>query len=207
MPDAKNPGDRVKASRLRRAAKNGQKLQPVDQLWLSEYNDSSKRAQQAERQQSYGRSKSARRVRLEVDEAAEAEGTGNAAAAAALAVREEGRRIDSLTIASTDALKEACGVYKDICETLRAHWELMTTNVTATLEALRDAHLSRLDAESAAAANQGGDRDQAAAANEMVMMLIAKELGIAVPSEAFPPGYVQPPRGPRPPPNGHGRKR
>lgn len=206
MPDAKNPGDRVKASRLRRAQKNGQKLQPVDQLWLSEYDDSSKRAQQRE-SKNYGRSRSARKMEFKLEEAAEAEGTGNAAAAAALAVREEGRRIDSLTIASTDALKEACGVYKDICETLRAHWELMTTNVTATLEALRDAHLSRLDAESTAAAAQGGDRDQAAAANEMVMMLIAKELGIAVPSEAFPPGYVQPPRGPRPPPNGHGRKR
>jgi hypothetical protein len=203
MPDPKNAGHRVKASKLRRALARGQKVDDVDRLWLDEYTQQTKRAER-ERASSFGRSKSkqARRLRVELDEAAEseAEGTGAAAAAAALAVREEGRRIDNLSIGATSTLREACDVYKDICLTLKENFEILSTAVVESMMSQRQHYLAAGMLENQLM-NAQNEQDPA---KELLTMLLAKHLGIPV--EGLKAAVGKPPRGPRPPANGAAAK-
>lgn len=199
MPSPKNPGDRTKAHRLRAAIKHGQTLQPVDQLWLAEYE-----GLDAERQQQLssggatkdvGASRSARTIKLDIDEKAESIGTGAAAvaaASAALAVKEEGRRLDSLTMHSVDALKEAVAVYRDICLTLANRTEILEATHIEMLGSVRSYYLHAMQAEGALMhKEQDGDPSTA-----MLIALVAKHLGIDVPAGALPAGKK------RTPPNG-----
>jgi gluconate kinase len=204
MPDPKNGSHRVKASKLRHALARGQKVDDVDRLWLDEYTQQTKRAER-ERATSFGRSKSkqARRLRVELDEAAEseAEGTGAAAAAAALAVREEGRRLDNLSIGATSTLREACDVYRDICLTLKDNFEILSNAVVESMMSQRQHYLAAgvLENQLMNAQNEQGDP-----AKDLLTMLLAKHLGI--PIEGLKAVANLPPPRPRPPANGAAAK-
>src|SRR5258708_1884711 len=139
MPDPSNAGDRAKAYRLRKLAKRS-KLMPVDALWLAEYQENQKKTDEKRGGPDFGasRARSGRRIKLDVEEHAESESIGTgaaAAAAAALAAKEEGRRLDSLTIESVNALKEACAVYRDVCLSLKERTEVLEATHIAMLDA------------------------------------------------------------------------
>jgi hypothetical protein len=159
MPNPSNAGDRAKAYRLRKLAKRT-KLMPVDALWLAEYEENQ---QQKPKDVGASRSRSGRRIHLDVEEHAEAESVGTgaaaAAAAAALAAKEEGRRLDSLTIESVGALKEAVGVYRDMCLSMRRRMESLEEIHIEMLDAVRTQYLARTQAEINAmeASSAGGD--------------------------------------------------
>lgn len=174
--DPRNPGNRTKASKLRRALEAGQTLQPIDKLWFDEYEASQKKSNGQPK--NYGKSRSARKIDLHVEEAAEAEGHGDAATPAALALqaREEGRRLDSLTTNSTIALKEACDVYKDMCLMLKDQVELMMTAVTESMIMARTEYLARAQVEAQLIGRENAERGNPA--DEMMMAIVANKLGI-----------------------------
>jgi hypothetical protein len=191
-----NAGDAAKAYRLR---KRKDQLGPVDRLWLAEYEEKQEQDRERKRDaKDVGASRSGRRIKLDVEEHAEAMGTGTAAAAAAsaaLVAKEEGRRLDSLTINAVDALKEACAVYKDICLSLRERAEVLEATHVAMLEGVREHFAARTEAEMALVQQeQSGDP-----AKDLLIMMIAKKLGIPV--DYIPPGAGGPSRR-RPPANG-----
>src|SRR5688572_24734066 len=135
MATKSNAGDAAKAYRLRRREKGGETLDPIDKLWLVNYEEQvdardKKRGQKRKRLASgdIGASRATRKITLDIDEEQESAGTGGAAAAAAVAAiesREEGRRLDYLTVGAIDALREACSVYRDICVSLRERTETL----------------------------------------------------------------------------------
>ena len=189
MPSPKNPGDRTKANRLRAAVTRGQKLQPIDALWLSDYDDhnGSRPGPKPAGAVDVGASRSGRKVKFEMEEQAEAVGSGSAAvaaASAALAAKEEGRRIDSLSTGAVDALKEACAVYKDICISMRERMEVLEATHVALLDSARDHYIARTEAETALMErDRDPEQDQATG---MMMQIIAQKLGIAMPSGGRP---------------------
>ncbi len=155
-------GDAAKAYRLRKALAAGT-IMPIDKLWLADYDE---KAAQRKRARSIGasRSKSGRKVKFEMEEAAESEavGTGTAAAvaaAAALEVKEEGRRLDTLTLGALDVLREAVTVYRDMSLMMRRRMFELEETHAELLGAVRDQYLARTQAEINAleASNQGGD--------------------------------------------------
>lgn len=164
MGDRASAGDRAKAYRLRKL-RTSSKLMPIDALWLADYEEKEERRTRS-RAADVGasRSRSGRKVKFEMEEDAEAEaiGTGTAAtvaAAAALQVKEEGRRLDSLTIESVGALKEAVAVYRDVCLSMRRRMEALEDNHVEMLEAVRTQYLARTQAEINALESATGDGD------------------------------------------------
>lgn len=180
MPDPNNPGDRVQAHKLRKRLKAEGQLEPVHALWLAQYEDArKKKSQHANGTSDVGASRKSRTISLDIDEHAEAVGTGEAAvvaASAALREREEGRRLDSLTMHSTDALKEACAVYKDMCLMLKDQVELMMTAVTESMIMARTEYLARAQVEAQLIGRENAERGNPA--DEMMMAIVAKQLGI-----------------------------
>jgi len=161
MPDPNNPGDRAKAYRLRKLAKKGP-LPPIDTLWLSQYDDGRAKSRQRAADVGASRRSSGRKINLQVEEHEEAEavGTGAAAwAAAALAAREEGRRLDSLTIESVGALKEAVACYREVCLSMKDRLEILEDSHVDMLEAVRTQYLARTQAEINALESASGDGD------------------------------------------------
>lgn len=164
MPDPANAGDRAKAYRLGKASKAG-RLPPVDALWLAEYQEKKEARDKARQPVDVGasRRRAGRRIKLDVEEHEEAEavGTGGAAAfaAAALAAKEEGRRLDSLTIEAVGALQAACAVYKDVCLSMKERLEVLEGTHIAMLDAVHDQYMARTQAEIDAlqATSGGGD--------------------------------------------------
>lgn len=204
-PDPKNPSHRTKAHQLRKAQRNGQTLHETDALWLADYEEKQARgrAAAAGAPTERGRSKSARTVEFRMQEAAEAAGEGPtagptaaaAAVGAALAAKEEGRRLDALTMHSIDALKEACAVYKDICLTLRERAEVLEQTHIEMLMSVRAHFIAATEAESALVQKEAEARPE----DQLLTMLMAKYLG--VPPGALPRPRPRPP-GPKPPANG-----
>jgi hypothetical protein len=209
MADPAPPSHRTKAHKLRAAVKAGQTLAPVDALWLSDYEEKQQRARQqllgagAER----GRSASSRKVNFQLEEMAAAEGEGPTAAAvaagAALHAREEGRRIDSLSMHAVDALKEAVLVYRDICLTMRRRMENLEHAHIEMLETIRTRHIEATQLEASLVQRDAEARPE----DQMLTMLIAKFLN--VPPEMLPRAAPPPTRPTRPngrpptrPPNG-----
>jgi len=177
--DPKNPGQRTKAHRLRKAVANGQTLDPIDRLWLDEYNQADTRRKTANgAPPDVGASRKSRTISLDIDEQQEAVGTGDAAAiaAGALREREEGRRLDALTMHSTDALKEACAVYRDMCLMLKDQVELMMSAVTESMVTARTHYLAR--AETEAALMQAQQAQHGNPADELLTLLISKHMGL-----------------------------
>ena len=204
MPNPKNPGERTKAHRLRQAIRHGQKLQPVDQLWLEEYeeNDRKRQAHQAGAPD-VGASRSARKIQLAIDEQGESVGTGNAAVAgamAALAAKEEGRRLDSLTLHSIDVLKEAVAVYRDMCLMLRERTEVLEHTHIEMLTSVRQHFIAATQAEGALLQRDAEAKPE----DQLLTMLMAKYLGVDPAAVPRPRPGPQKPNGhnPRPPANG-----
>jgi hypothetical protein len=197
-PDPGNPSHRTRAHQLRKASRGGQTLHESDQLWLADYEEKQQRKRVAAvaAPVETGRSKSARRIDLQIEEAAEAEGTGPTAAAvaagAALAAREEGRRIDSLSMHAVDALKEAVLVYRDICLTMRRRMENLEHAHVEMLETIRVRHIEATQLE----ANLVQRDAEARPEDQMLTMLIAKFLN--VPPEMLPRAAPPPTRPTRP---------
>jgi hypothetical protein len=148
MP-ALNGANAAKASRLRKVEKEGKALSPIDKLWLSDYDEATatREKERRERRQRHGigsgpeigASRKERTLQVNLHEEAEAAGTGPTAAAiaagAALEAKEEGRRLDSLTVNSLEIMKEAVSTYRDIALTLRKHWAIMAATVSDALAA------------------------------------------------------------------------
>lgn len=159
--------------------KRGQTLKPVDALWLAEYEDGKTSAKGKPRQQSFGASAAGKKVKLEIEEHAASVGTGNAAveaAAAALAAKEEGRRLDSLTVNAVGALRAAVETYREICTSMKEQMQVLQGTHIAMLESVRDHFLARTDAEAALVErekDQAGEPIQA-----MALAMVAKHLGI-----------------------------
>lgn len=129
-------------------------LPAVDALWLAEYDEEAEKAKRARRSleagKDMGASRSGRRVQLDIQEEAESVGTGSAAAvaaAAALQAKEEGRRLDALTINAVDALKEAVEVYKSICISLRERTEVLESVHVEMLQSVRASYVRETETE------------------------------------------------------------
>jgi hypothetical protein len=178
-----NAGDAAKAYRLRKAISRGETLKPIDRLWLDEYAHEHPQSPSASSSTPTGRSRSGRKVSatFDMEEAAEAEGTGEGpasiAAAAALQSREEGRRLDSLTVSAVGALEKAVETYRQICESLQAMLETYQTHHLDTLASVRDHYLARTaaDSEVARLQKEAGGEDPV---TSLMVMMAAKHLGI-----------------------------
>ena len=182
MPaDPKNPGQRTKAHRLRKAIAHGQTLNPIDALWLSDYEqqDAKRKQKNGAPPSDVGASRKSRTIDLTIDEQAESVGTGSAAEAAAIGAlreREEGRRLDALTMHSTEAIKEACAVYKDITLMLAENFEKLMGAVVQSMTDSRTHYLAAAQME--AALIQAQQQQSGNPADEMIMLVLAKQLGI-----------------------------
>jgi hypothetical protein len=210
VPDPKNPGDRTKAHRFRRALKAGQTLQPVDQLWFEEYEEkaSAGRQQQAAITGAVdvGASRKTRTISLDIDEQAESVGTGSAAiaaASAALVAKEEGRRLDALLINAVDAMKMSADInrqtalmlredYGALFELLSRRTEILESTHIEMLQAVHGYYRHAMEAEGALVAKESeGDPSTA-----MLIQLLSQHLGVQIPAGALPPSKK------RLPPNG-----
>ena len=197
-----NAGNAAKAYRLRKREKAGQTLDPIDKLWLADYDDSThEREQQRTKRREQlgakdiGASRARRTVKVDIDEESESAGTGSAATAAATAAleaREEGRRLDYLSVGAVEALREACGVYKDICVSLRERTEVLEETHIALLEAGMEQRAARNEAEIALMTLQQQPAHDDPATALMVQM-IARKMGVQLPG--FSPTPPTPPTG------------
>jgi hypothetical protein len=158
-----NGANARKASGLRA---KGNAIGPVDKLWLSEYDEAiARRAKErADRRKrhgigipdgaSIGASSKERTLKVDLVEKAEAAGIGAPAVAAiaagaALEAKEEGRRLDALTLNSLEIMKEAVSVYRDVAITLRKHWAILASSLSDAMATNHDnrATIAELEAE------------------------------------------------------------
>lgn len=192
MP-AKNAGDAAKAFRLRKKRSAGQALKPIDALWLADFEEEQQRDPKRRKlTKSFGASAAGKRVRLEIDEHAESVGTGTAAseaATAALMVKEEGRRLDNLTINAVGALKEAVETYKAICLDLRRSTSDLHTAHVEMFKAWQGEAIGRTESEIALReAAKNGDEDEV---KGMLMAIVAQKLGLNIPGMAGAKGNTK----------------
>lgn len=179
MP-AKNAGDAAKAFRLRKLRSAGKALKPIDALWLADFEEEQQRdPKRRTKTKSWGASAAGKRVRLEIDEHAESVGTGTAAseaATAALMVKEEGRRLDTLTVNAVGALHEAVETYKAICLDLRKSTSDLHTAHVEMFRAWQGEAIGRTETEIALReAAKSGDDDEV---KGMLMAIVAQKLGL-----------------------------
>jgi hypothetical protein len=168
------PGKRSKASKLRKQLANGE-ISDVDRLWLHEYEE------QTNGSGDWGKSASRTRVHrtetVEEDKAAEGTGSGAAhAAGLALMAKEEGRRLDSLTVNAIAALHEAVDVYKSVATTLLERTKVLEETHVEMLQSIRAEFLSRMETEADLLAKEREDHPDEA--KSMAMAMIAQHLGI-----------------------------
>jgi hypothetical protein len=206
VPDPKIPSHKSRAHALRKAERAGQALHESDQLWLSDYDAKVERNKATPKaiagEVGASRSAATRSVRFELDEAQQAEaiGTGPTAAAiaagAALQAKEEGRRLDSLTMHSIDALKEAVGVYKDICLMLHQRTEILEQTHVEMLMSVRAHFIAATEAEGALAQRDAEQKPE----DQLLMGLIAQYLNVPPQQLPRPHAPKTKPNGARPPP-------
>lgn len=217
-PDPKNPSHKTRRHQLRKAERDGQQLHSSDQLWASEYDEIVARGRPSPAAVAAdvgaSRSGATRSVRFEMDEAQQAEaiGVGPTAAAiaagAALQAKEEGRRLDSLTMHSIDALKEAVAVYRDMCLMLQQRTEILENAHVDMLNSVRTHHIEATQLEAALTQRETEQQQQQKPEDQMLTMLMAHYLGVSpdqLPKVARPPGPPTKPNGKpprRPPVNG-----
>ena len=189
-----------RAYRIRKALVDGKKVTPTERLWLAEYEHdhpgSTGRSEPidvdplpapaAKPAENYGRSRSGRKVNLQIEEAAESEGRGEnpatAAAVAALTAREEGRRLDSLTVNAVKALEAAVSTYKSVCESLQAMLETYQHHHLETLASVRAHYLAKTEAEAEVMDLQRQQTEGGDPATSMMLGVLMKHLGIEAPS-------------------------
>jgi len=180
MPNPMNAGDRAKASRMRKA----KVLAPVDRLWLAEYDENSekRRKERQTRARSFGASASGRRIKLDVEEHAESVGTGTAAAAAAgaaLEAKEEGRRLDALTVNALEIMKEAVLTYRQICFSMLKRSEVLEHAHVEMRKAESDQYLNNIELQGALQALQSEKSDDVA--TDLLAQLLMKRFGVKMP--------------------------
>lgn len=189
-------GEKARASRLRKLQQGGTIGAP-DALWLADYDE------RASKSKHFGASRSGRRVKLDITEAAESVGTGSSAAAeaagAALAAREEGRRLDSLTVNAVGALREAVATYRAVCLSMRNRLEVLEATHVAMLESVRDHFIARTEAEGEMTRQQQAEQ-MGDPATSMLLAMIAQRMGIALPGQPAPPTPRRNGAAPRRPP-------
>jgi hypothetical protein len=182
-------------------------LQPVDRLWLEEYEEKDRtRRPHAAAATDVGASRKSRTISLDIDEHAEAVGTGSAAvtaASAALVVKEEGRRLDSLLMNAIDAMKLSADINRQTALMLREDYGALFQLITERTQVLEATHIEMLQTVRAhflhatqiegELMNKESEGDPSTA---MLYAMIAKHLGIEVPAGKLPA------MGKRPPPNG-----
>ena len=205
MGDPSNAGDRAKAYRLRKS----KQLTEIDRLWLADYEERAERRKQ-QGSKNFGASKAKRTVKFEMDEQQEAIGTGTAAAAAAsaaLVAKEEGRRLDALTINALDGYKQLVADQRAFMLEMRRN----ERNAQARVALYESTHLGLLKAweanfiartETEAELARAEQQEHGDPAKEMLLYMIARKMGIPVGPPPALNGLPQPPRPPRPPANG-----
>ena len=177
MPKPHNAGDAAKAYRLRKAIERGQVLKPTDRLWLDEYeHDHPKSAKD------YGRSRSARKVRLEIDEAAEAEGEGEnpatVAAAAAMQTREEGRRLDQLTVHALAVYEKCVEGYERQNRSMRLMLRAIQRPYIDMMESVREHYLARAQTEGQLQRLLDDKENEGDPVNALMAYVAARHLGV-----------------------------
>jgi len=165
----KNPGQRTKAARLRKKAREGREVTPEEIAWLEDYD----RAQQQGAPTSFGASASERIINIE--ERNQSVGTGAAAevAAAAALAREEGRRLDYLLTASVNALMKAVETYEKVTTTLLERTQVLEDVHMGMLETVRNQYIARTQAEVDAIA-AGAKEDDNALLNQLGSVLLGQ---------------------------------
>lgn len=176
-------GARTKAAKLRKQLASGE-ISDIDRLWLDDYTEKTNGSGD------WGKSASRTRVHRSetIEEDKAAEGTGTAAAHAAglaLMTKEEGRRLDSLTINSIAALKEAVDVYKSVCVSLLEQNKAYGAAHVEMLNAYRGEMLSRIDAEGDLREKENEKEPDPSTA--MIMAVVAQHLGIDLSQAAKAP--------------------
>lgn len=167
---------RTKASRIRKQLAKGDDVSTSDQIWLDEYN------KQTNGSGDFGASASSTKVhRTEtIEEKKAAVGTGEAAASAAglaLVTREEGRRLDSLTVNAIAALHEAVDVYKSVATTLLERTKVLEETHVEMLQSVRAEFMARVQTEGALLQRES-EKDDGEGVQTMALALIAQHLGI-----------------------------
>lgn len=155
---AKSPADRVKKARLAHKQQAGEPLTDDEAAFLDDY-EGSKPAKQT------GRSASARRVQLDIEEVAEAEGDHLHPDAYAGIARAEGLRADTLLRIVTDKLIACNEQYMKLMMYMMDRSVKLEEAHIGLLEAVRTQVLARVDAEAEAralAALPGGEDGSAA---------------------------------------------
>jgi hypothetical protein len=135
-----SPGNRTKASRLRKRVKEGETLTEPEAAWLEAYEDAQRRSELSPKARAAASSRKVSYTEEESHSAAETHGEGTVAfvQASAAMTREEGQRVDSLARIGIDAL---CKAFDRV---LAVNQQLLDRN-----GALEDAHLQSLNAISA----------------------------------------------------------
>lgn len=185
-----NAGDRTRAYRLRAKVKQGETLDPADQLWLAEYEE----RQRGVGHGSIGASATERIINIEERAAAVGTGTAAEAAAAAAMAREEGRRIDYLAKTGIEALVKSFEMQVKMNEVMLQRMVQMEDVHLAMLGTVRENYLARTQAEvdlMQAQSEEGGE------VNQLVQLLMARLAGGGTAPPTLPSGHR----------NGRGRKR
>lgn len=170
---AKPTTERVRASRIRKKAVDGVPLSDDEAATLEEYEASVPTAR--------NRSASSRTVHLDIEEQAAAEGNHPHPEMYAAAMRSEGLRADTLLRIVTDRLIACNDQYLRLMTHMMERSIRLEDAHVALLEAVRDSHLAKIEAEGQAkiaeqiAASAGGD-DELGKLMELLAPVIAAKM-------------------------------
>lgn len=180
---AKPVAERVKAHRIRKKAiVEGVPLSDDEAANLDDYESSKAPGRR-------GRSASARKVDLHIEEAAEAEGDHLHPEAYAAVARSEGLRADTLLNIVTNRLIQCNDQYLILLTHAMERSERLENAHVSLIEAMRDSHLARIEAEGQArvaqqiAESAGGD-DELGKILELLAPVIAAKIGQAKPAKS-----------------------
>jgi len=142
-----------------------------------------------------GRSRSGRKIHFQLEEAAEAEGTGTAAAAAAAAAmqaKEEGRRLDALTVNAIEGYRQLVKDQREWLQEIRRNERAAQRRVeryeqthVALIDTVRESLLARVNSEIELVKTLAEREDQDPAAG--ILGAILEKNGFKLPGSKGPP--------------------
>lgn len=189
---AHNQGEAAKAYRLRKAKARGQVLKPIDQLWLSDYEENhppngaeTNGKVKVNGTKHLGASREGRKIKFELQEQKEAIATGSSEAAmmaaAALQERAAGERLDALTVNAMNVYARSVDSWERLGNMCRRMLRQYQKDHLETLRTVRHHYLENtgLKAQLAEAIKAKEDDDDPV--NQLVLMSAAKLLGIEIP--------------------------
>jgi hypothetical protein len=162
---AKSTAERVKTARIRRKAHQGIPLSDDEAAHLDDYEASAPPAQ------TRGRSASARKVDLHIEEAAEAEGDHLHPEAYAAMVRSEGLRADTLLNIVTSKLIACNDQYMKLMMYMMERSVKLEEAHIGLLDAVREQVLARVDAEAQARALAQATSGEDGSMGELLQLL------------------------------------